>query len=79
MSQYNLRTNPAPSQRKGGLFGGLDPEATTSMVASNLFPGSANYKIQKQWDANARAERGDKDRGRADALRGTRGKVTKQR
>ena len=41
MSQYNLRANPAPSQRKGGLFGPLGPEAAASMVASNLFLGGA--------------------------------------
>ena len=68
MSQYNLRANPAPSQRKGGLFGPLGPEAAASMVASNLFPGGANYKTQKQREADARVKCGAKGRGGAGAI-----------
>ena len=79
MSQYNLRVNPAPSQRKGGLFGPLGPEAAASMVASNLFPGGANYKTQKQREADARVKCGAKGRGGAGARGGGRGKVAKQR
>ena len=49
------------------------------MVASNLFLGSANYKTQKQREADARVKCDTKGCGGAGARGGGREKVAKQR